>query len=111
MAFLAFMAFMAFCIHRALSIYRTSNTARYPPSCQAVGAVAVLAVSFIGTLVIGFVIHKVMGFRITEEDEVGGIDLVEHAETGYDLTPTSSGVFRGGPSATTASKNEAEVSA
>ena len=30
-------------------------------------------------------IHKTMGFRITEEDEVAGIDSVEHAETAYDF--------------------------
>ena len=26
-----------------------------------------------------------MGFRINEEDEVTGIDITTHAETGYDL--------------------------
>jgi Amt family ammonium transporter len=26
-----------------------------------------------------------MGFRIKEEDEVTGIDITTHAETGYDL--------------------------
>ena len=31
------------------------------------------------------VIQKTMGFRITEEDEVTGIDSVEHAETAYDF--------------------------
>ena len=34
-----------------------------------------------------------MGFRITEEDEVTGIDITTHAETGYDLgTVHASGV-------------------
>ena len=28
-----------------------------------------------------------MGFRVTEELEVSGIDLAEHAETAYDLVP------------------------
>ena len=35
--------------------------------------------------IIGIVIQKTMGFRITEEDEVAGIDSVEHAETAYDF--------------------------
>jgi Amt family ammonium transporter len=66
---------------------------------QAVGALAVLAYSFVLTLAIGFVIAKLMRFRITEEEEVAGIDGVVHAETGYDLA--SLGV--GGGSALTAS--------
>jgi ammonium transporter, Amt family len=52
---------------------------------QAVGAVAVLAFSFAVTLVIGILLQRTIGFRIDEEHEVVGIDLVVHAETGYDL--------------------------
>ena len=57
---------------------------------QVVGAVAVLAYSFILTLVIGSVIQKTIGFRITEEDEVTGIDNVVHAESGYDFASLGS---------------------
>ena len=57
---------------------------------QVVGALAVLAFSFILTLVIGTVIQKTMGFRITEEEEVTGIDNVEHAESGYDFASLGS---------------------
>jgi Amt family ammonium transporter len=52
---------------------------------QTVGALAVLAYSFVLTLVIGLLLHKTMGFRVSEEDEMAGIDNAEHAETGYDL--------------------------
>ena len=52
--------------------------------------VAVLVFSFVLTLVIGIVIQKTMGFRITEEDEVTGIDTVEHAESGYDFASLGS---------------------
>ena len=52
--------------------------------------VAVLAFSFVLTLVIGFAIQKTMGFRITEEDEVTGIDNVVHAESGYDFASLGS---------------------
>jgi Amt family ammonium transporter len=52
---------------------------------QVVGALAVLIYSFVLTLVIGFLIQKTVGFRLSEEDEVAGIDSVEHAETGYDF--------------------------
>ncbi|MCW2765575.1 MAG: ammonium transporter [Nocardioides sp.] len=58
---------------------------------QAVGAGAVLAFSFIVTLVIGFAIEKSIGFRISEEEEVEGIDGVEHAESAYDFTGSGGG--------------------
>jgi Amt family ammonium transporter len=57
---------------------------------QVVGALAVLAYSLILTLVIGTVIHKTMGFRISEEDEVTGIDNAEHAESAYDFASLGS---------------------
>jgi ammonium transporter, Amt family len=58
---------------------------------QVVGALAVLAFSFVLTYVIGLVIQKTIGFRISEEDEVSGIDSVVHAETGYDLASLGGG--------------------
>jgi Amt family ammonium transporter len=61
---------------------------------QAVGAFAVLLYSFIATLIIGWLIHKTMGFRISEEDEIAGIDSVEHAETAYDFATIGGGAGR-----------------
>jgi Amt family ammonium transporter len=58
---------------------------------QTVGALAVLAYSFILTLIIGFAIAKTIGFRIDEEDEVEGVDFTEHSETGYDFVSRSGG--------------------
>ncbi|HIT76501.1 MAG TPA: ammonium transporter, partial [Candidatus Avipropionibacterium avicola] len=48
--------------------------------------IAVVAVLFSGiiTAVIGLALKATMGWRITEEDEVSGIDLAEHAETAYE---------------------------
>jgi ammonium transporter, Amt family len=57
---------------------------------QVVGAVAVLVFSLILTLVIGFVIQKTIGFRITQEEEITGIDNVVHAESGYDFASLGS---------------------
>ncbi|MBX6384532.1 MAG: ammonium transporter [Microbispora sp.] len=60
---------------------------------QALGPVAVGLYSFLMAYVIGKIIDKTMGFRINQEDEVAGIDITTHAETGYDLgTVHSSGV-------------------
>ncbi len=81
---------------------------------QIVGALAVLAFSFVLTLVIGVAIQKTMGFRIPEEDEVAGIDSYAHAESGYDFGSLGAGGFRPGATRATSeaspTKNE-EVSA
>ncbi|MBB3085818.1 ammonium transporter [Geodermatophilus sabuli] len=58
---------------------------------QVVGALVVMVVSFGATWIIGTVIQRTMGFRLTEEDEVTGIDNVVHAESGYDFTSLGSG--------------------
>ena len=57
---------------------------------QIVGALAVLVFSFVLTLVIGFLIQRTIGFRISEEDEITGIDNVVHAESGYDFASLGS---------------------
>jgi Amt family ammonium transporter len=56
---------------------------------QLVGAGVVLAYAFTMSGIIGLAIDKLMGFRIDEEHEVSGIDLVVHAETAYDLHSTA----------------------
>jgi ammonium transporter, Amt family len=58
---------------------------------QVVGALAVLVFSFVLTYIIGLVIQKTIGFRITEEDEVTGIDTVVHAESAYDFASLGGG--------------------
>ena len=66
---------------------------------QAVGALGVLLFSGILTFIIGFILHKTLGFRVSEEDELEGVDSTEHAETGYDLGTLSAslrGVSFGG---------------
>ncbi|MEU9886478.1 ammonium transporter [Sphaerisporangium sp. NPDC051011] len=52
---------------------------------QILGPVVVGVYSFVLAWIIGKIIDKTMGFRVTEEDEVTGIDITTHAETGYDL--------------------------
>jgi Amt family ammonium transporter len=62
---------------------------------QVVGALVVLVTSFVATYLIGTLLQRTVGFRIDEEDEIAGIDLAVHAESGYDLHTTSGGT-RGG---------------
>ena len=50
---------------------------------QAIGAIAVLVYSFVLAFVIGWIIEKTMGFRVTAEDEIAGIDTVVHGEEAY----------------------------
>ena len=56
---------------------------------QAIGSLAVLVYAFVASWLIGVAVDKSMGFRIEEDHEVTGIDLVVHAETAYDLHATS----------------------
>ncbi|MEY3934026.1 MAG: hypothetical protein RLZZ606_625 [Actinomycetota bacterium] len=50
---------------------------------QAIGAGAVLVYSFVIAFAIGWIIEKTMGFRVTAEDEIAGIDTVVHGEEAY----------------------------
>ena len=61
---------------------------------QAIGVVAVLAYSFIVSFLIAKIIDKTIGFRISRDEEIAGIDLAVHAERGYELSDnTQGGVF------------------
>lgn len=61
---------------------------------QIIASFAVLAYSFIATWLIAKVIDRTMGFRITQEAEITGIDLAVHAESSYEIG--SQGATRGG---------------
>ena len=52
---------------------------------QIVATVVAIVFSAVMTLIIGLAIHKTMGFRVSEEAEVNGVDLSEHAETAYEF--------------------------
>ena len=63
---------------------------------QAIGAFAVLFYSLILTFIIGYLIKVTMGFRVSEDVEVSGVDLEEHAESAYELGDSGGGgVFAG----------------
>jgi Amt family ammonium transporter len=47
----------------------------------------------LATAVIGLAIHKTIGFRVSHEDELAGVDLSEHAETAYEFGGQSQGSF------------------
>jgi Amt family ammonium transporter len=77
---------------------------------QAAAAAFTLVWSGTLTLVIALAIKYTMGWRITAEDEVEGIDFTEHGETAYDLANRSGGsVLSGGHAVTTKSTEGANA--
>ena len=79
---------------------------------QTLGVLVAIAWSGIITLVIALAIKFTLGWRISEEDEVEGIDYSEHGETGYDLVSRGGGPRPGasGPKTTDATaRNEGAI--
>lgn len=56
---------------------------------QAVAAFAVMIYSFVLAYLIGWIINKTIGFRVSAEAELTGIDEAEHAESAYEFTSTT----------------------
>ncbi|HYF44937.1 MAG TPA: ammonium transporter [Acidimicrobiales bacterium] len=52
---------------------------------QIIASVVTLVFSFVMTLIIGKVIDATIGLRVTEADELTGLDQTQHAEAGYNL--------------------------
>ena len=69
-----------------------------------------LAYSLIVSAILALILHKTIGMRVPEDDEVTGIDQAEHAETAYDFSGAGGGAARTAgspaapPAAQTASK-------
>jgi len=51
---------------------------------QLVGVAIAWSLSLVGTLVILFVVDKVIGLRVSVEEERDGLDISQHGEEGYD---------------------------
>ena len=52
---------------------------------QFAGVAIAWSISIVGTLVLLFVVDKVMGLRVSAEEEAAGLDISQHNEEGYDL--------------------------
>ncbi|BBC32655.1 Ammonium transporter [Streptomyces graminofaciens] len=61
---------------------------------QCAGVFAVLAYSLIVSAILAFILDKTIGMRVSEDDEVAGIDQAEHAETAYDFSGAGGGAAR-----------------
>ncbi|MDQ3502039.1 MAG: ammonium transporter [Actinomycetota bacterium] len=72
---------------------------------QAIAAFAVLAYSFTVTFVIALLLKAVMGIRVSDEEEITGIDQMTHAETAYEI----GGGITGGGTTTPAAPRPSSV--
>ncbi|MEV6601824.1 ammonium transporter [Actinoplanes sp. NPDC051346] len=62
---------------------------------QALGSLVVTLYSFAIAAAIALIIKAAKGLRVSTEAEISGIDIADHGETGYELTP-SGGAGGGG---------------
>jgi len=53
---------------------------------QFVGVSIAIVFSFLATYIIALVIHKTLGLRVSAKDEIEGLDVTLHGESGYNLT-------------------------
>ena len=56
---------------------------------QAIAAAATIGFAFVATMIIGKLIDLTIGLRVSEADELTGLDLSQHAEAGYNLADHS----------------------
>jgi Amt family ammonium transporter len=59
------------------------NAAQMGP--QIIAVIATIAYSFVVSLIILYIVKAIVGLRVTEEEEVAGVDTSEHGETAYNL--------------------------
>ena len=52
---------------------------------QAAGVGIAWSISIVGTLILLFAVDKLIGLRVSPEEEAAGLDLSQHNEEGYDL--------------------------
>ncbi|MGW3932120.1 ammonium transporter [Streptomyces microflavus] len=75
---------------------------------QVVGVVAVLAYSLVVSGLIALVLHKTIGMRVSEDEEISGIDQIEHAETAYDFSGAGGGTVSRTPAQDTTAASKAK---
>ena len=82
---------------------------------QSLGVLVAIGYCGVLTTVIALLLKFTIGLRISEDDEVGGIDLAEHGEAAYDIhsgVGSSTGVLAGSTaSSTTATRTQEEATA
>ena len=62
---------------------------------QIQAALIVMIFSFVVTYILGTILSKTIGFRVSKEEELEGVDIVLQAESAYDLVESSKGSSKG----------------
>ena len=62
---------------------------------QIEAATLVLVFSFVVTYILGTILNKTIGFRVTNDQELEGVDIALQAESAYDLVGSSKGSSKG----------------
>jgi Amt family ammonium transporter len=78
---------------------------------QIVAVLATYALAIVMTAIILKVVDAIVGLRVTDEDEVAGLDLSQHSETAYSLGGGSYGEFASGGGAFSEAARAAEAKA
>jgi Amt family ammonium transporter len=78
---------------------------------QVIAVLATYALAFVATFVILKVVDAVVGLRVSDEDEVAGLDLSQHSETAYALGGGSYSEFSSGSGAFQEAMRAAEAKA
>ena len=78
---------------------------------QVIAVLATYVMAAVMTVIILKVVDAVVGLRVTDEDEVAGLDLSQHSETAYTLGGGSYGEFSGGTGGFTEAMRAAEAKA
>ena len=61
---------------------------------QVIAVLITLVYSLVGTFIILFVVDKMVGLRVSDDDELTGLDLSQHAEVGYSFAEGGGGHVR-----------------
>jgi Amt family ammonium transporter len=78
---------------------------------QALAVVSTVSYSFFGTLIIAYVMNKIWKMKMTDEEQLEGMDTVLHNETAYDWGGLTGGSSLTGSSPSTISIPREEVDA
>jgi len=76
---------------------------------QIVAILASWVLAFFGTLIILKILDAIMGLRVSEEDEIAGLDLSQHSENAYALEAPAYGGFTAGGAFAEAAKPQVKT--
>jgi Amt family ammonium transporter len=62
---------------------------------QLVIALVAILYSAVITAIIAFALEKTIGWRVSEEEEVAGVDISDQGERAYDFAGTASSILKG----------------